>query len=112
MSVEEFVALNPAHNKRVAVASTGTLIVPLDKADTFRTNLENYDQPLVTWTTYMAKKGEAVDAIARRHGVTSSQLRAVNDSFKLDKKGRLRTAQQVLVPMAEKSRVASEPVQV
>src|SRR5258706_171590 len=99
MSVEEFVALNPAHNKPVAVASTGTLIVPLDKADTFRTNLENYDKPLVTWTTYMAKKGEAVDAIAKRNGVTSPQLRAVNDSMKLDKKGRLRSAQQMLVPI-------------
>ena len=36
MSVEEFKALNPAHNKPVAVAATGTLIVPREKADTFR----------------------------------------------------------------------------
>src|SRR5436190_436866 len=69
MSVEEFVALNPAHNKPVAIAPTGTLLVPLDKADTFRTNLESYDKPLVTWTTYMAKKGESLDAIAKRYGV-------------------------------------------
>jgi membrane-bound lytic murein transglycosylase D len=99
MTVEEFVALNPAHNKPVAVASTGTLIVPLDKADKFRENLENYDKPLVSWTTYMAKRGESVEAIARRHGVSPSQLRAVNDAFKLDRKGRLKVAQQVLVPM-------------
>src|SRR5205823_8539721 len=31
MTEEEFVALNPAHNKPVAVAQTGTLIVPRDK---------------------------------------------------------------------------------
>ena len=99
MSVEEFVALNPAHNKPVAVTSTGTLVVPLDKADTFRSNLENYDKPLVSWTTYVAKKGESMDAIAKRHGVTSAQLRAVNGSVKLDRNGRLRTAQQVLVPI-------------
>jgi membrane-bound lytic murein transglycosylase D len=108
MSVADFVALNPAHNKPVAVTAAGTLIVPLDKADAFRANLESYDQPLVSWTTYPAKKGEAVDAIARRHGVTSAQLRAVNDSFKLDKKGRLRMAQQVLVPMGP----GKSPVQV
>src|SRR5258706_14811526 len=108
MSVEEFVALNPAHNKPVAVTAAGTLIVPLDKADAFRANLESYDKPLVSWTTYPAKKGEAVDAIAKRHGVTSAQLRAVNDSFKLDKKGRLRVAQQVLVPMGP----TKAPVQV
>ncbi len=108
MSVEDFVALNPAHNKPVAVTAAGTLIVPLDKADAFRANLESYDKPLVSWTTYPAKKGEAVDAIAKRHGVTSAQLRAVNDSFKLDKKGRLRVAQQVLVPMGPRK----APVQV
>jgi membrane-bound lytic murein transglycosylase D len=101
MTVEDFVALNPAHNKRVAVTSTGTLVIPLDKADAFKENLENYDKPLVTWTTYMAKRGESVDAIAKRHRVTPSQLRAVNDSIKVDKKGRLKVAQQVLVPMAE-----------
>ena len=108
MSVADFVALNPAHNKPVAVTPAGTLIVPLDKADAFRANLESYDKPLVSWTTYPAKKGESVDAIAKRHSVTSAQLRAVNDSFKLDKRGRLKVAQQVLVPMGPKT----TPVQV
>ena len=110
MSVEDFVALNPAHNKPVAVAATGTLIVPLDKADAFKANLESNDQPLVSWTTYAAKKGESVDGIAKRYGVTYAQLRAVNDSMKMDKKGRLRSAQQVLVPMRAPTRKA--PVQV
>jgi membrane-bound lytic murein transglycosylase D len=102
MSVEEFVALNPAHNKPVAIAPTGTLLVPLDKADTFRTNLESYDQPLVTWTTYMAKKGESLDAIAKRYGVPPSQMASVNSAVKVDKNRRLRTAQQVLVPIGSK----------
>ena len=39
MPEDEFIALNPAHNKPVAVAHTGTLVVPLDKADAFRENL-------------------------------------------------------------------------
>jgi membrane-bound lytic murein transglycosylase D len=99
MTEEEFKALNPAHNKPVAVASTGTLVVPLDKADLFRENLENYDQPLVSWTTYAAKKGESIDAIAQRHGLTPAALRAANDGVRLDKKGRLRAAGNVIVPM-------------
>jgi membrane-bound lytic murein transglycosylase D len=111
MSVEEFVALNPAHNKPVAVTSTGTLIVPLDKADLFLANLESYDKPLVTWTTYMAKKGESADAIAKRHGVTTAQLQTVNNSVKLDKNGRLRTAQPMLVPIGGAKGVPA-PVQV
>jgi len=101
MSEEEFVALNPAHNKPVAVGSGGmnTLVVPLDKAEAFRANLEGYDKPLVSWTQYAARRGESLDAIAKRHGVTSAQLRAANDVVKLDKKGRLRAAAPVLVPI-------------
>ncbi|MEO5676801.1 MAG: transglycosylase SLT domain-containing protein, partial [Usitatibacter sp.] len=62
MSEADFVALNPAHNKPVAVASTGTLVVPLDRAETFRANLEAYDKPLVSWTQYQARRGESLDA--------------------------------------------------
>jgi membrane-bound lytic murein transglycosylase D len=100
MSVEDFVALNPAHNKPVAVASTGTLVVPVDKAENFRQNLEAYDEPLVTWTTYQARRGESLDAIARKHGITFAQLKSANDSPRLlDRKGRLRHAGPILVPM-------------
>jgi membrane-bound lytic murein transglycosylase D len=102
MSEEDFVALNPAHNKPVAVGGNdgmNTLVLPLDRAEAFRTNLEGYDKPLVTWTQYPARRGEAIDAIAKRHGVTAAQLRAANDSLKLDKRGRLRSAGPVLVPI-------------
>lgn len=99
MSEEEFIALNPAHTRPVAVSATGTLVVPVDKAEEFKENLENYDKPLVTWATYTAKRGESLDAIARRHGVNVAQLKSVNEPFKLDRKGRLLKAGPVLVPM-------------
>jgi membrane-bound lytic murein transglycosylase D len=95
---EEFVALNPAHNKPVA-SGTGTFIVPLDKADDFEANLRSYDKPLVSWTTYQARRYEAMDAIARRHNLTTVQLKAANPDLKLDKKNRLRVASAVMVPM-------------
>jgi membrane-bound lytic murein transglycosylase D len=97
MPVEEFVALNPANNKPVAVAPTGTLVLPLDKADTFRENLGNWDQPLVTWTTIQGKKGESVDAIAKRYGLTGATLKQVNN-LQVNKKGRLTASQPILVP--------------
>jgi membrane-bound lytic murein transglycosylase D len=106
MSEEDFVALNPAHNKAVA-SSTGTFIVPVDRAESFRTNLESYDKPLVTWTTYAAKRGESLDAIARTHNLTSAQIRAANGDVKLDKRGRLRAAGPIMVPMK-----AAQPVKV
>ena len=101
MTEEDFTALNPAHTKPVVMGSGGasTLVLPLDKADTFRENLESYDKPLVTWTQYNARRGESLDAIASRHGMAPAQLRAANDTVKLDKRGRLRAAAPILVPM-------------
>ena len=99
MTEEQFLALNPSHNKPVAVAYSGTLLLPLDKVDTFKENLENYDKPLVSWTMYVAKRGESIDAIAHRHGLTRAQLRAVNASLRLDKRGRLRKGGPLLVPI-------------
>ena len=101
MNEDEFAALNPAHNRAVAVGSggTNTLVLPLDKAEAFRANLDAYDKPLVTWTQYQARRGESIDAIAKRHGLTSAQLRAANDGLKLDKRNRLKVAGPVLVPM-------------
>jgi membrane-bound lytic murein transglycosylase D len=104
MSENDFVALNPSHNKAVA-NGTGTLIVPVDKADEFRTNLEKYDQPLVTWTTYQARRYESLDAIARKHHATAEQLKAANGDLKLDRKGHLRAAGPVMVPMAKEAPV-------
>jgi membrane-bound lytic murein transglycosylase D len=94
---EDFVALNPAYNKPVAVARTGTLVLPLDKADLFRENLENWDQPLVTWTTIQGKKGESIHAIAKRYGLSGASLKQVNN-LQANKNGRLTAAQPILVP--------------
>jgi membrane-bound lytic murein transglycosylase D len=108
MSEDEFVALNPAHNKAVA-SGTGVLIVPVDKADDFRANLENYDGALVSWTTYQARRGESIDAIAKKHHLTTAQLKAANFDLRLDKRGRLRAAGPVMVPM---KREANAPIRV
>jgi membrane-bound lytic murein transglycosylase D len=111
MPEDEFVALNPSHNKPVAVAHTGTLVLPLDKADAFRENLGNWDQPLVTWNTIQGKKGESVDAIAKRYGLTGASLKQVNN-LQVNKKGRLTASQPILVPGRGKGnvQVAAAPV--
>jgi membrane-bound lytic murein transglycosylase D len=111
MPEEEFAALNPSHNKPVAVAHTGTLVLPLDKADAFRQNLGNWDQPLVTWNTIQGKKGESVFAIAKRYGLTGATLKQVNN-LQVNKKGRLTASQPILVPgrgKAAQVQVAAAP---
>ncbi|HEY2628413.1 MAG TPA: LysM peptidoglycan-binding domain-containing protein, partial [Usitatibacter sp.] len=105
MTEEDFTALNPAHNK--AVASSGTLILPVDRADAFRTNLESYDKPLVSWTTYPAKRGESLDAIAKHNNLSLAEIKAANGDMKFDKRGRLRAAGPIMVPMR-----AAQPMKV
>jgi membrane-bound lytic murein transglycosylase D len=102
LSEEEFTALNPALNKPVA-AGTGTFILPVASVATFNENLENYDKPLVSWTTYPAHRGESLDAIARKHHMGVAQLRAANQDLRLDKRGRLRAATNIMVPMTPAS---------
>ncbi len=97
MPEDEFIALNPSHNKPVAMAQAGTLVLPLDKAELFRENLENWDRPLVTWKTIQGRRGESVDAIARRHGLSGAALRHANN-LHVNRKGRLTASQPILVP--------------
>ena len=77
--LEEFISLNPAHSRPVIRASQQqTLLVPADRADIFRANLENHDRPLVSWQIYTLKLGDSIDRIAARNGISVLQLKQVN----------------------------------
>jgi len=96
--LEEFVSLNPGYSRPVIRAnSEQTLLLPADKADTFRVNLENHDQPLVSWQTYKLKAGESIDRVAARHGISVAYLKQVNSISPRRKVGPGAT---VLIPMS------------
>jgi membrane-bound lytic murein transglycosylase D len=80
MPVEEFQSLNPGNNGPVIKAEGGErmLLVPADKADSFRSNMENHDQPLVSWQAYKLKPGETLDRIALRYNISVAQLKHIN----------------------------------
>jgi peptidoglycan lytic transglycosylase D len=80
MSVDQFMALNPGFSRPLIRASvTPRIVLPADKVDTFHENLEKLDQQsLVSWKTYYPKKGESLDAIAKKHSMTVAHLREVN----------------------------------
>lgn len=107
MAEADFIALNPSNNGAIAIAKGGTLLVPLDKADAFRSNLEGYDKPFVTWTTVAAKKGESIDQLAARYGVPAHEFRAANGAVRLNKRGHLAISQTIMVPMKGKAIQAS-----
>ena len=110
MPEAEFATLNPAFIRPVAASGTGYFLVPYEKAETFRANLDLYrslNGPMVSWQTVNAKRGESIDAIAKRHGVTGSYLRATNGALK-EKKGKLTLAATIMVPMSGEAKVISE----
>ncbi|MES1982619.1 MAG: transglycosylase SLT domain-containing protein [Pseudomonadota bacterium] len=97
ISVDEFNALNPAHNRPVILQENATtLLLPVNKAEIFRINLENYSKSLVSWQAYQSKKGERLDKLAPRFGMTLDKLRSING---LSQRTRLSSGQALLVPL-------------
>jgi len=97
---DEFSALNPEYNRPVLTASGNVheILLPISAAETFTTNLASYDKPLVSWQTYHAKRGERVESIARKFGISTAQLRDIND---LPVRKNLKQARQLLVPTTQ-----------
>ena len=80
MPVEEFIALNPGFSRPVIRAElTPRIVLPADKVEIFHENLTKYDdKSLVSWQTYQSKKGDSLEAIAKKFGVGLAQLKEVN----------------------------------
>lgn len=98
ISMEEFTALNPAHNRPVILQDNSNFILlPVDKVKTFQTNLENYDKPLVSWQAYHARKGERLDHLAPRFGLSLQRLKSVNS---LSARSNFCDDETLLVPLA------------
>ncbi|HRF74687.1 MAG TPA: LysM peptidoglycan-binding domain-containing protein [Accumulibacter sp.] len=80
MPVQEFVALNPSHNRPVIKSET-PMVIPADKVATFKHNLETHeesDKPLSSWQAYTLRPGEKLEQVAPRFGMTLASLKAAN----------------------------------
>lgn len=97
---EEFLALNPSYDRPLINSEQENLelLLPIMAAQTFRTNLANYEKPLVNWQTYQAKRGERMDKIASKFGINLAQLRDVND---LSLQAKMKKSTTLLVPKAD-----------
>ncbi len=101
MSVEDFVAINPAHNRPVIAASRNNQIrIPADRIDSFLSAVEIHDmndKPLASWQPYTLKPGESLDDVARQSGVSTAELLRANG---LKPGGRILPGTQLIVPQA------------
>lgn len=97
ISVDEFNALNPAHNRPVInVNGSRVLLLPAAKAETFMENLRNHDKPLVSWQAYQAKEGETAEKISTRYGISVRRLKQIND---IHRSSAITPGQTLLVPL-------------
>jgi len=79
MPLDEFLLLNPQHNRPViAGADEVTILLPYDRAELFAAKLDLSDQPMVTWQAYKLKAGETLPQVAARFGLPLETLRIVN----------------------------------
>ena len=105
MSSNDFIALNAAFPRQLIRSDAPVnLLVPVDKTDHFQRNLEagNWD----SWQPYTAQKGERPEDIARRFDVSVSRLTELNQ-FHL-KRGKLMSAQTILVPVKGRGAAVAE----
>ncbi len=77
---QEFTSLNPSYNLPVIASkdSNHQLLLPIASVERFQSNLNNYNQPLTTWQTYNAKRGERLNDIAKKFNINLVKLKKIN----------------------------------
>jgi membrane-bound lytic murein transglycosylase D len=104
LSEDEFLALNPQHNRPViAGADEFTILLPIDNAELFVAKLDLHEQPLVSWQAYRLKEGESIAQVAAKFGLSAETLRTVNG---LGARSRVHGGHLLLVPAERPSSVA------
>ena len=79
LSLDDFLALNPQHNRPViAGADEQSILLPIDNAEIFVAKLELTAQPLVSWQAYRIKANETLPQVAAKYSMSVETLRAVN----------------------------------
>lgn len=99
MPVEDFVSLNPAHNRPVISASRNNRIkIPAENLDHFLDAMaahEKAGRPFVTWRPYTLRDGETVAKVAARAGMDAGTLLKING---LSESRRIIAGTRLLVP--------------
>ncbi|TAK91743.1 MAG: LysM peptidoglycan-binding domain-containing protein [Burkholderiaceae bacterium] len=106
MSLEDFQALNPSFTRPIILgAQNASILLPKDKVAIFQNNLAQHTGPLSRWDTYTFRRGDRLDRVAGRHGMTLAQIKTVNN---IGKRERITPGMVLLVPRANKEAVVKQ----
>ncbi len=101
IDIEEFEMLNPSHNRPIFTTDGGSLmLIPSDRTEIFKKNLNNHKAPLLSWGTYQFKKGDTLSQTAKQFNISVDKLRAING---LKPYFPIQVGQSVLVPWPSES---------
>ncbi|MDE1891989.1 MAG: transglycosylase SLT domain-containing protein [Betaproteobacteria bacterium] len=81
MSLSDFIMLNPAFNHSIITLNFNheqNILVPAAMADSFVAKLEDPQVKLQTWKTEHLKRGESLEQVANRFGISPEELKQVN----------------------------------
>jgi membrane-bound lytic murein transglycosylase D len=99
ISVEDFRALNPSHNRPVIRAERGQpILLPADRVERFHSNREAHNEPLVSWRSYQIGRRDTLKKISRRFGIAPAKLKTVNG---LTARSHKLTGLTILVPTTD-----------
>ncbi|GAB3482220.1 LysM peptidoglycan-binding domain-containing protein [Marinomonas epiphytica] len=98
ISIDEVYLLNPGFNQwATAPEGPHRLLIPVDKAQAFRTKLaEIPPQERVTWVRYTVKAGDNLLSVAKHHNTTVNVLQDVNKMSST----LIRVGQELMIPVA------------
>ena len=100
ISLDEFVALNPAHNRPI-LRTDVPLLLPRDHVDRFLARVAMHDEPFISWQKYVFQKKDRIDKVAKRFGLTEQQLRLANGLT--GKRRDVKAGQKLMVPLPDKA---------
>jgi len=79
IDLDAFHQLNPQLNKPVILAAgTPQILLPYDNANAFVRNVNRHDGPMASWTAWVAPKTMRPGEVAKKVGMSESDLREVN----------------------------------
>lgn len=102
LSLDEFKALNPQHNRPVIIGGSETqILLPKNNAEKFKENLLKWRKALSSWTAHkVTNTRERIETIASRFGTTPQVIREVNN---IPPKMALKEGSTILVPKTEEN---------